>query len=706
MDDGVQVQGPDGQQYSFPAGTDKNAAIAYFKKKGIGGAPATSQSQGTGAPQTQPSGTSADTSSPSLLSRAGKFLNTGLVSGKALFNAVANGGNAMSDSMDAESGNYHDPTPPIDYYSQANKYANSQSLADADHPVWSGIKKGLAHAATDTADVGSAFTSPASIALMGSGALGKAIPAISTLAKTIQGAAGAYYGVKGAGDIHSAVTNTDAPMADRLQQGLMGGAQVAGGAAGAADTVKGAVPAIGNLLRDLTDPAQRVTNMGRTDALTQISNARQNFADHVGKVINGINAADYQQSGGTRAVSVAPVVSKIADIDKTFKATPDTTPLYWEARQSLLDSNAPDSKMFMKEVHDLKQKVGENFADSPDGSKDRAATSQLLNSVDDVMAKRAEDLGQTKQFDYYRTKWRTLKTMESPRGILGQLDNTGDSAGPASIDPRAGKKFFDILRDPHNTAAVNDAVADLSQFGLNKNFVADLTDQYGAMHNYLKAQDITLMNQNRKPSLMRAGIIGVKRGYAKVNAASALPNFDIPPAGSGPKVDYVGDGTAPDINPIAPNSSIRPPSGGNGSTAAMAQQATQTAMDKTRAPEYGGQTQQTQESAASTVDTKELADIGQALGLKKADAIARAKEAAAAHPNDFEAAKYYMAGRKAEAISTVKQAMQMQPDKPAQEFDPQAANNDMNAGKNMPTLAQRIQAIKDEAAASRKRRQN
>jgi hypothetical protein len=30
----------------------------------------------------------------------------------------------------------------------------------------------------------------------------------------------------------------------------------------------------------------------------------------------------------------------------------------------------------------------------------------------------------------------------------------------------------------------------------------------------------------------------------------------------------------------------------------------------------------------------------------------------------------------------------------------------MNAGKNMPTLAQRIQAIKDEAAAARKRRQN
>jgi hypothetical protein len=36
MSDGQQVQGPDGNMYQFPAGTTKDAAIAYFKKKGIG----------------------------------------------------------------------------------------------------------------------------------------------------------------------------------------------------------------------------------------------------------------------------------------------------------------------------------------------------------------------------------------------------------------------------------------------------------------------------------------------------------------------------------------------------------------------------------------------------------------------------------------------------------------------------------------------
>src|SRR5215469_10781837 len=36
----VTVEGPDGNNYEFPDGTDKTAAVAYFKKKGITGASA------------------------------------------------------------------------------------------------------------------------------------------------------------------------------------------------------------------------------------------------------------------------------------------------------------------------------------------------------------------------------------------------------------------------------------------------------------------------------------------------------------------------------------------------------------------------------------------------------------------------------------------------------------------------------------------
>src|ERR1700677_2915713 len=54
----VEVEGPDGNTYQFPDGTDKNAAIKYFKAKGIGAAGAATASAppklNVGAPSTQP----------------------------------------------------------------------------------------------------------------------------------------------------------------------------------------------------------------------------------------------------------------------------------------------------------------------------------------------------------------------------------------------------------------------------------------------------------------------------------------------------------------------------------------------------------------------------------------------------------------------------------------------------------------------------
>ena len=55
-DKGVPIQGPDGKMYQFPAGTDKAAAITYFKKKGIG-APGLKTDTGTEQPKALPEGT-------------------------------------------------------------------------------------------------------------------------------------------------------------------------------------------------------------------------------------------------------------------------------------------------------------------------------------------------------------------------------------------------------------------------------------------------------------------------------------------------------------------------------------------------------------------------------------------------------------------------------------------------------------------------
>lgn len=49
----VKVQGPDGNTYQFPDGTDKNAAVSYFKKKGIGTASSQVVSSTAAGPKTK-----------------------------------------------------------------------------------------------------------------------------------------------------------------------------------------------------------------------------------------------------------------------------------------------------------------------------------------------------------------------------------------------------------------------------------------------------------------------------------------------------------------------------------------------------------------------------------------------------------------------------------------------------------------------------
>jgi hypothetical protein len=61
----VTVVGPDQRAYSFPAGTTKDAAIAYFKKKGIGGTPISDTS-------------SISAREPSVMERIGNVFTTGV----------------------------------------------------------------------------------------------------------------------------------------------------------------------------------------------------------------------------------------------------------------------------------------------------------------------------------------------------------------------------------------------------------------------------------------------------------------------------------------------------------------------------------------------------------------------------------------------------------------------------------------------------
>lgn len=82
-DENVQVKGPDGKTYAFPKGTTKESAIGYFKKKGIGAAPAAQ----TSAPGAKGSG-------------AAEWLGEQAVeAGKGFVKSAASGLNAIGSAM-------------------------------------------------------------------------------------------------------------------------------------------------------------------------------------------------------------------------------------------------------------------------------------------------------------------------------------------------------------------------------------------------------------------------------------------------------------------------------------------------------------------------------------------------------------------------------------------------------------------------------
>lgn len=82
MADGVQVQGPDGKTYQFRAGTDKQAAISYFKKKGIGATP----KAGGGSSGSWDASPPGETGVAGLLSGAGASVLRGAETGVKLAN--------------------------------------------------------------------------------------------------------------------------------------------------------------------------------------------------------------------------------------------------------------------------------------------------------------------------------------------------------------------------------------------------------------------------------------------------------------------------------------------------------------------------------------------------------------------------------------------------------------------------------------------
>lgn len=199
---------------------------------------------------------------PGMLSRAWDWVNKGLVSGKDLLNAAANAEAVQSQTLAGQ------PVESVDMYDQAKKYATSApTTEESQSPIATGIKKGIAGATTDTADTASSFTSPASIALAGTGAIGKGVQAGTKVAKAVravQGAAGAGYAAQGAKQVYDAAAQdkdengNPIPVADRVQRGLIGSAMASGGAAGVGDAVRSPRGMLSKKMAEPIDPAATV----------------------------------------------------------------------------------------------------------------------------------------------------------------------------------------------------------------------------------------------------------------------------------------------------------------------------------------------------------------------------------------------------------------------------------------------------------------
>jgi hypothetical protein len=158
-----------------------------------------------GEQQSPPAATPASPEPEGLLSRAWKFATRPL----------AGAGQAADEMREAST------SLPNDF--------------SVENPKLSGAMKGLAGAGADILGMG---TSPLSLATAGTGMLARGTGALARLAGMASKTAGVGFGLKGVADVTDAATNPDLSTPDRVQQGLFGGAMMAGGRAGATEQPK------------------------------------------------------------------------------------------------------------------------------------------------------------------------------------------------------------------------------------------------------------------------------------------------------------------------------------------------------------------------------------------------------------------------------------------------------------------------------------
>lgn len=158
-----------------------------------------------------------------------------LISGRNFLNTIAHPVQSFKDVRARGTKNVSGSiVPDINFSPETDTYGHLKTKALEREAQ--GKPRGLPGMATDAVDLGASFTSPPNLALMGAGGLTSVAPEFGVITKPLFAAAGTGFGIAGAHDIYQGATDPTLDTPERARKILMGGSQVAGGAAGVGET--------------------------------------------------------------------------------------------------------------------------------------------------------------------------------------------------------------------------------------------------------------------------------------------------------------------------------------------------------------------------------------------------------------------------------------------------------------------------------------
>lgn len=288
------------------------------------------------------------------------------------------------------------------------------------------------------ANMASSLTSPAGIAIAGLTG-GSGTPAKAALA-----ALTSYFGARGAIQAGTPKRSGES-LPDEMERRLGGaaatGAMLPGATAGGAQVVQD-IRTASQIKESILASSHDWLDKSANGAKRITADARQAIAAHEGNLKQGLVTADNASLPGrvpNASVNISdllPLIDKATGaISRAFKGTIERPLPQFDKAAKMMELAAGKSPYIgLGDLLDLRTELGKAWHRASD-AQDAAAVSQLRDALTEKAKYRAQELGQTKQFDSYNKVWKNLQQYED-KGVLGKLQNA-----------TTGKDYFDLIND-------------------------------------------------------------------------------------------------------------------------------------------------------------------------------------------------------------------------------------------------------------------